>query len=126
MELRSHLAKARGLGSTKAGLPHWWAQRLTAVALVPLGLWFVFAALSLVGADHAALKAWVGHHGNALLLVLFTAALFHHAQLGVQVVVEDYVHAEWVKVSAIFAGKLLAAAAGASCVLAVFRLAYGS
>lgn len=125
MELRSPLAKVRGFGSAKSGSSHWWEQRLSSIALVPLGLWFAATAVSLVGADYAAFMAWVGHHGNALLLVLFAAALFHHAQQGVQVVVEDYVHAEGIKVAAIVATKLLAVAAAASCILAVVRLTFG-
>jgi len=92
MELRSSLGRARGLGSAKEGVGHWWAQRLTAIALVPLSIWFVISAVSLTGADHAAFQAWMGIFGNALLMILTVTVLFYHAALGMQVVIEDYVH----------------------------------
>lgn len=125
MEMRSALGRARGLGSAKDGAGHWWVQRLTAVALLPLGLWFAFAVTSLVGADHAHFKAWVGEFGNALLLVLFIVAAFHHAQLGLQVVIEDYVHGEAAKIGGIILVKLGCAALGVACVLAVLKVGLG-
>ncbi len=125
MELRSHLGRARGLGSSNEGVHHWWGQRLTGLALVPLALWFVFSAVGLIGADLAAMKAWVGKHGNPVLLILLTVAMFHHAQLGLQVVIEDYVHNETVKVTSIIVIKFLALLLGASCIFAVLRLTFG-
>jgi succinate dehydrogenase / fumarate reductase membrane anchor subunit len=125
MDMRSSLGRVRGLGSAKEGVGHWWAQRLTAIALVPLTLWFVFAAVSLLGKDLTEVRAWASEHGNAMLLILFTVALFHHAQLGVQVVIEDYVHAEPAKLAGLIATKFAAAAIGLSCVLAILRLALG-
>ncbi len=125
MEMRSDLGRVRGLGSAKEGAAHWWAQRITGVALVPLCLWFVFSVVSLVGADLAAFKAWLGAHGNALLMVLFVIALFHHAQLGVHEVIEDYVHGEKTKVASLVAVKFIAAIFAASCVLAILRVSFG-
>lgn len=93
MELRSSLARVRGLGVSKeGGIGHWWAQRLTAVALVPLTLWFVFSAIAMTGADIVQFKAWVGSYGNPVLLILFTIAAYHHGQIGMTEVIEDYVH----------------------------------
>ena len=125
MEMRSTLGRVRGLGSTGDGSHHWWIQRLTAVALIPLGIWFIFAALSFVGADYAQFKAWAGHHGNALMLVLFIITAFHHAQLGMQVVIEDYIHGEAVKITSILLIKFVSFMFAVSCILAVLRLYFG-
>ncbi len=124
MEMRSSLGRARGLGSAKEGVAHWWAQRVTGVALVPLSLWFVYAAVSLAGADLNAFRAWAAEIGNATLMILFTVALFHHAQLGVQVVIEDYVHNEAVKIASVLAVKLIAVLLAVSCILAVLFLSF--
>ena len=126
MDMRSPLGRARGLGSTKDGVAHWWAQRVTAVALVPLTLWFVVSVVSLVGADYAAYKAWVGMPGNAVLLVLLIVTLFHHTQLGLQVIIEDYVHGEATKVVSLMVMKFTVVLLGASCVLAVLRVSFGT
>ncbi len=125
MEMRSTLGRVRGLGSAGDGSHHWWIQRLTAVALIPLGIWFILAVMSFVGADYAQFKAWTGQHGNALLLILFIMTVFYHAQLGVQVVVEDYVHGEAAKVTSILIIKFASFLFAASCILAVLRLYFG-
>lgn len=124
MEMRSSLGRARGLGSAKEGVQHWWAQRVTGVALVPLSLWFVCTAVSLAGADLNAFRAWTAEIGNATLMILFVIALFHHAQLGVQVVIEDYVHNEAVKIASVLAVKLIAVLLAVSCILAVLFLSF--
>lgn len=100
------------LGSAKEGVEHWWQQRITAIALIPLSIWFVFAMLYLTGADYPAVKQWLQSPLNVTLLLAFLAALLYHAQLGLQVVIEDYVHTEGLKLFAIIATKLLAAVAG--------------
>ena len=89
--LRSPLGRARGLGSAKDGLHHWWAQRLTAVALVPLTLWFTATLIRLSGTGYEDFIYWVASPFNATVLILFVAMAFHHAVLGLQVVLEDYV-----------------------------------
>ncbi len=101
MSLRSPLGKVRGLGSAKDGTGHWWAQRLTALALIPLALWFCVAVVSLSGAGHAAVADWAGSPLVAGLLILLIAATFYHAYLGVQVVIEDYVHNEALKIASL-------------------------
>ncbi len=126
MDMRTPMSRVRGLGAAGEGVGHWWAQRLTSIALVPLVLWFVYAAVGLVGADHAAFKAFLGEHGNALLMVLFVAVMFHHAQQGLQVVIEDYVHHEGAKVASLVAVKFLAVLCAASAILAVLRVAFGA
>lgn len=111
MSLQSPLARVLGLGSAKEGVEHWWWQRLTAVALVPLGLWFAVAVIALVGADHGTAREWVTRPLNVVLLIAFSASLLHHAQLGLQVVIEDYIHHEPVKLILLLAVKFAAALA---------------
>jgi succinate dehydrogenase / fumarate reductase membrane anchor subunit len=89
--MRSQLGQVRGLGSAKSGAAHWWAQRLTAVALVPLTLWFVWSALRLVGAPHEAVLVWIGGPIPVVLMLALVIATFYHLKLGLQMVIEDYV-----------------------------------
>ena len=89
--MRSPLGRAIGLGSAKEGVGHWWAQRVTAIALVPLAVWFVIVVVGLAGADRAVFVDWVRHPVPAVLLVLLLVATFYHGALGLQVVIEDYV-----------------------------------
>ena len=126
MELRSSLGRVRGLGSAKEGVGHWWAQRVTAIALVPLSIWFVIAVISLLGVDHAEYQTWIGQFGNALLMILTVLVLFYHAHLGMQVVIEDYVHGEAARVITLVLVKFVLAALAASCVLAVVLVALRS
>lgn len=123
--MRTPLARVRGLGSAKDGVHHWWAQRLTAIALVPLVLWFVVSVAGMPGMDHAAVVAWVGSPAVTVLLVLLIAATFWHAQLGVQVVIEDYVHGEGCKLAALIAVKFAAVLLAVAGIVAVLRLAFG-
>lgn len=123
--MESPLARVRGLGSAHEGAHHWWAQRVTGVALVPLLLWFVWALSGLLGADLAAMRAWMSTGQNAVLLILLIIAGFHHAQLGLQVVIEDYVHAEGVKTVSIMLVKLAAVFLGALNIFAVLKLVFG-
>lgn len=125
MTLRTPLSRARGLGSAHEGAHHWWQQRMTAVAMVPLVFWFVMALASQVGADHAAMKAWLSSPVNATLLIALLVSVFHHAQLGLQVVIEDYVHCNAVKVASIVVTKLLAVLFGIFSVVSVLMIAMG-
>ncbi|MCF3628392.1 succinate dehydrogenase, hydrophobic membrane anchor protein [Thalassospiraceae bacterium LMO-SO8] len=126
MEMRSPLSRVRGLGAAHEGVAHWWAQRLTGVALVPLTLWFVWAVSGLLGADLAAVKAWMGTGQNAVLLILLIIAGMHHAQLGLQVVIEDYVHSESAKTVSLILIKLGAVLLGVLNIFAVLKLTFGS
>lgn len=115
MDIRSPLARARGLGAAKDGTAHWWAQRVSALALIPLTLWFVASLVCRAGADYAATLAWLSSPVTAVALSIYLAVAFYHSQLGLQVVVEDYVHNEWIKMATLlllqFANVVLAVAA---------------
>lgn len=97
--MRTPLKQARGMGSSRSGVGHWWAQRFTAIILVPLGIWFLWFVLGLVHADHAAAMAAIGQPLNALLLIVFLACMFWHGALGLQVIIEDYVHTPWLEIT---------------------------
>ena len=90
--MRSPLARAIGLGSAKEGVGHWWAERVSAVALVPLTLWFVASIIAHTGSDYATFIVWLRTPLAAILMILLLIALFYHTALGLQVVIEDYVH----------------------------------
>ena len=109
MSLQTPLGRVLGMGSAKTGAGHWWAQRLTAVALVPLGLWFVFALLGLQHGNYQMVAAWVAEPVNAILLILFVLTLVYHSSLGLQVVIEDYVHHEGRKVACVLANTFFCA-----------------
>ena len=125
MDHRTPIARARGLGSAKDGTHHWWMQRITAIALVPLAVWLVASLVAIGTADHAQAVHWVRSPVAGIALLLTIAALFHHAQLGLQVVIEDYVHAEGTKIAALIAVKLLAVAAAATAAFSVLKIALG-
>jgi succinate dehydrogenase / fumarate reductase, membrane anchor subunit len=125
MSLRSPLGRVLGMGAARSGVHHWWVQRLTSVALVPLSIWFVVSLLALPARNHAAVVAWMGQSWSALLLVLFVVVAAWHSQLGVRVVVEDYVRGAGARtvtlVMVSFAHVTLAAAG----VFAVLKVAFG-
>lgn len=125
MSFRTPMGRARGHGSAKDGTAHWWMQRLTAIALVPLAIWFVASLVSLTGAGHAEVVAWLGAPVPAVLMILFVVVTFHHGQLGLQVVIEDYVHSEGVKFAAIIIVKFAAIVLGLASVFAVLKIAFG-
>ena len=123
---RSPLGRAVGLGSAKEGVTHWWAQRLTALALIPLVLWFVASLVALTGAGRDAVVAWLHAPFPAIATVLLLLAVFYHMSLGVQVVIEDYVHTEWLKISALVLNKFAAFALAGAAIFAVLRIAFQS
>ena len=125
MSLQSPIGRVRGLGSAKNGTHHWWVQRITAVALVPLCLWFVGGLISLTGADYASATTWIRSPFNSVLLLLLIVAMFHHSQLGLQVVIEDYVHHEGAKLVLMIGQKLLNFALAVAAAFAVLKIALG-
>ena len=124
MSLRSPLGKVKGLGAAGEGVGHWWAQRLTALALIPLTMWFVASVAMMAGADYATVRDWIGSPVVAGLFVLLIVATFYHAFLGLQVVIEDYVHNEGVKVASILIVQGLAIVLGLTAVLAVLTVLF--
>lgn len=125
MSFRAPLARARGLGSAKEGTSHWIMQRITAVALVPLCLWFVVSVLMLVHADYVSVVNWMHTPWVAVLLVLLVATVYWHACLGLQVVVEDYVHDEWLKLGVIMLIRFMSVILAAAGIFVVLRVAFG-
>jgi succinate dehydrogenase / fumarate reductase membrane anchor subunit len=125
MSLRDPLAIARGLGPAKEGLHHWWVLRLSSVALMLMTPWFVWFALSLVGADLGTVRATVGDPLQATLLLAFVGTMFWHAQLGLQVVVEDYVHG-WLELALQILIKFTCALAALASALAIGRLVFSA
>jgi len=122
-DLRNPLKVARGLGSSQSGVGHWWTQRVTAAALVVLLIWFVITVLGLLHADYATALATVAKPWNALLLIVLLVTMFWHAVLGLQVVIEDYVHTRWKEVLSLVLIKFLAVLGALAGVLAVLRIA---
>lgn len=122
---RSPLSRVRHLGSAHDGTAHWWAQRLTAVALVPLAIWFIASIVMLAGAPHEEVVAWLARPVPAILMLLLIVATFHHAQLGLQVVIEDYIHQPALRVTSVILVKLGAVALGFAAVFAVLKIAFG-
>jgi len=126
MSLVSPLNRVLGLGSAKEGTEHWWGQRLSAVALVVLGLWFAGAVLGFGEFGYASVSSWIAQPFNAVLVSLLVLTLAYHSQLGVQVVVEDYVHATGLKIATLIALKFLHIVLAAVGVFAVLKLALGA
>ena len=121
--LRTPLKRAVGLGSAKHGVHHFMLQRMTAVALIPLALWFIWIALSMIRLDFAGAHALIANPFNAVLMIAFVVSVFWHAQLGIQVVLEDYVHSAGLQLALQLAVKFLCFLAVLASVLAVIRIA---
>lgn len=126
MGLRTPLAAARGLGSAKEGVEHWWKQRLTALALTPLLLWFGFSVALMGTADYYTVVDWLAHPVNAVLMILVLAVGFWHGVLGLQVVIEDYVATEWKKLTLIIVIQFAAVLLALGGIFAVLRIALGA
>ena len=125
MSLRSPIGRVLGLGAAKEGASHWWSQRVTSVALLLLGLWFVASLLRMSSFEHEVVVAWIAGPVNAVLLLLLVATLIYHSLLGVQVVVEDYVHHHGLKIATMMLLTFAHVAVAALAIFAVLRIAFG-
>ncbi len=123
---RSPLSRARGLGSAKDGTGHWWAQRVSSIALVPLVLWFAFSVVSLSTGDYASVTAWLAKPWVAVLTILLLLATFYHAALGCQVIIEDYIAAEGWRIGALLAVQLGLFVLATAGVFAVAKIAFSA
>ena len=126
MTLRTPLGQVRGLGAAKNGTHHWWLQRVTAIANIPLLLWLVASLVMGVASDHLVFSAWVAQPLTAILLILLGINLFLHIALGLQVLVEDYVHDGAMKIAALLAVKFFAIAGGVATAFSVLKIAFGA
>ena len=126
MSLRSPLGRVLGLGTAKDGTDHWWAQRLSAVALTLLGLWFMASLLRLPGFDQAAVVAFIGTPLNTILMTLLCATLAYHSYLGIQVVLEDYVHGPGLKVVSLVASRFAHIFVAVASIYAVLKIGLGA
>jgi len=126
MSLVSPLNRVLGLVSAKEGAEHWWAQRLTAIALVPLGLWFAFALGGLGDLTYDSVVAFIGQPLNSILLILTVLTLSYHSHLGVQVVAEDYLHGPSIKVIVIVVVSFAHVTMAVVGVFAVLKVAFGT
>jgi len=123
--MRTPLGRVRGLGSAKSGTGHFWLQRVTAVANVVLTIAFLGVVISLVGRPYQAALAVLSHPLVAILMLLFTVSGVVHMRLGMQTIIEDYVHGESLKIAAVMANTFFAIAIGAACVFALLKLSFG-
>ena len=126
MSLITPLARARGLGAAHGGVTHWKLQRLTAISNAVLVLWFVFSAMALAGATYEEMRAWLASPFTATLMILLVLSVFHHAPIGLQVIIEDYIHRPGLRVAALIAVRLLVAGLAVACIVAILTVALGS
>jgi succinate dehydrogenase / fumarate reductase, membrane anchor subunit len=125
MSLRSPLGRVLGMGSAKDGTAHWWGQRVSAVALVPLTLWFAISLMSLPGLDYDTAHAWIALPLNGFLASLTVAVLTYHSYLGTQVIVEDYVVSSGTKVVSLLLLRFAYVLVGGASIFAILRMAFG-
>ncbi|MEL6868722.1 MAG: succinate dehydrogenase, hydrophobic membrane anchor protein [Pseudomonadota bacterium] len=125
MSLKSPLGKVLGLGSAKDGTDHWWSQRVSAVAMIPLTLWFAFSMLTMPDFGYFTVRSWMAAPLNAVLLLLLVGTLLYHSKLGTQVVVEDYVHG-FKKVATLIILKFIYAALAVAAVFSILRVSLGA
>ena len=126
MTYRTPLSYARGLGPAKGGVRHWWMQRLTAFALVPLTVWFIVSIIQLTGANYQTAVVWLSSPTNSVLMLLLIVVTFHHMQLGLQVIIEDYVNGEGIKIIGIISVKLISVFLAVAAAFAVLKIVFGS
>ena len=122
MSFKSPLGKAIGLGSAKHGFSHWWLQRVTAVALIPLGLWFVFSVVFLIQGDYETAVLFFDSPIQTTLMLVFVLVLIYHAQTGLQVVIEDYIHKKFINLAMLYGMKFLSVLMAVLAIVSIFRI----
>jgi len=126
MSLREPLARVRGLGSAREGVSHWWMQRLSAILLIPLSLWFVCCVAGMVTAEYADARVFLAQPLNAFLMIALVLSSLYHGMLGIQVVIEDYVHARGLEIGLQIFVKLAAFLCALAAVYALIRITLGA
>jgi succinate dehydrogenase / fumarate reductase membrane anchor subunit len=123
MSLRSPLGKVRGLGSAKNGTHHWWMQKVTAVALIPLTIWFVSSVVHMTQEDYVVVVNWMNSPVVAILMLLFVVTGMYHLKLGLQVIVEDYIHNDFWKMTFQMMITFGCIAVGTTAVFSILKIA---
>ncbi len=123
-KIQSPLARARGMGAAHEGAGHWWHQRVTAIANIPLMLWLMWSVAHMPSWSYGDVGAWLAVPCHAILMILAVMSVFYHALLGLQVVIEDYVHCEAVKIAGLIGLRLFFIAAGVACVFCILKVAF--
>jgi len=126
MSLRTPLSEVKGLGSAKEGTSHFWVQRLTAIAMVPLVLWLCFSIATLPNMDYSAMRAWIASPLTAILLILMLATGCYHAKLGLQMVIEDYIGSRAARTAAIIGVTFVAAVLAVAGIFSVLKIAFAA
>jgi succinate dehydrogenase / fumarate reductase membrane anchor subunit len=126
MSLQSPLGRVRGLGAAGHGVQHWWVQRLTSLALVPLAVWLLVSLLTLPALDFVTLVSWIAGTWTATLLALFVLIASWHSSLGIQVILEDYVHDDGLKTLSLVLSGFVHVVLAAAGIFAILRIAFGS
>jgi len=126
MRFRNPLASARNHGAAGGGVEHWWAQRFSAIVMLALSIWVVYAIASIVGASYSEASAFLSRPFNAALGILFIATSLYHSRLGLQVVIEDYIHHRGLEIALILLVKLAALVGGVLAVVAILNIAFGA
>ncbi len=121
--MKNPLASVKGLGASGEGSHHWWLQRMTALALIPLAVWFMFSIVGHMGEDLETVRTWIAQPHVAVLLVLYLGFMFYHGQLGMQVIIEDYVHRSGLRLCCLLVTKAVLLVSGLAGIFAILRIA---